>query len=162
MMGAGMDAPVRDVDTGGEMPSAIAGASPGYMFGRPGRTPDALPLMYLSAAISGTDDYRERFASLAALAQAMGHEPLSPLDIPPWEHPDTQPCPVGRPSPYGHSEVCHLRGDLYHMLECDAVLFDPSWRGSWGCRTEMSVASIAGLDIYVVVVTGATREVVKL
>lgn len=141
------------------------GETNGWLFGRPVRIAGSRPMMYLSAAISGTADHRERFAALGRLADEMGYVGMSPLDIPPWEHAG-RPCPRGRNGGHDglaeHTDACYMRGDMYHMLECDAILLDSTWRTSWGARAELAAATVCGLDIFAVVVRGTTREVVQL
>lgn len=42
----------------------------------------------------------------------------------------------------------YLREDLFHLLECDALILLPGWRTSRGARMEQNIAEILNMHIY--------------
>lgn len=105
--------------------------------------------VYISGGITGLPLAAARvvFASAAAVLADVGHEPVDPFTVPPYQDcscPDAVG-PEGAGS--GHEWGCYLRGDLAAMLGCDAILMLPGWEASHGARLELSVASAVGLKV---------------
>lgn len=91
--------------------------------------------IYISLPITGHDIEEVEASCIwaAGVIQAKGHTPVSPLDVSP--DPDAT-----------YPE--HMGNDIEALLNCDAVLFMPGWRGSKGCRLERQAALIYGKLAY--------------
>lgn len=88
---------------------------------------------------------KARFNTLAAWITKNRPEwtPVNPLDCEPGcEYPGAEPCQdrSGLPSGEGHSWECWMKGDLRHMLTCEAIVFLPMWEKSSGASLEADVA----------------------
>lgn len=90
--------------------------------------------VYISLPITGHDltEVRRRAERAKQLLAAMGHEPVSPLDVSP--DPD---------APYHE----HIGRDIAALLTCDAALFLDDWGTSRGCYLEMEAAFIYKKEI---------------
>lgn len=104
--------------------------------------------VYISAPIFGTPDRGAAlFAMGERIANNMGWYPTCPPDLPP--HPHFGECPPGRRTEgEQHNEACHFRSDLRALLDCDAIIMMPGWIHSWGCKLELQIAGVCGLQCY--------------
>lgn len=78
--------------------------------------------IYISGPISGTDDYKERFADAARKLKAAGFEYYNPAAI-------EDALPGGEWSQY-------MALDLQAILWCDGILLLPGWEDSAGAVSE--------------------------
>lgn len=113
--------------------------------------------VYISHPIAGRTEEEIRELENVAEGFANGrwghHAQLTfPRKIEPWcsnlgiKH---KPCPPGRQL-HGddHTIPCYLRGDLAELLKCDEMVVAPGWQSSYGCMTEINLASAAGIPIH--------------
>lgn len=90
------------------------------------------------------DVLKERFHTLAEWLRK--HVPewevVNPLDCAPGCEDLDTPCQdrSGLPSGEGHSWECWMKGDLRHMLTCDAIALMPYWEASNGASLEAEIA----------------------
>lgn len=96
---------------------------------------------------------KARFGSMAYWLEA--HRPdwevVNPLDcLPGCEAEGMTQCQdrSGLPSGEGHSWECWMRGDLRHMLTCDALVLLPSWEQSNGASLEAEIAKRLYFGVY--------------
>lgn len=94
------------------------------------------PRAYIAAAVSGTNDYRERFEEAAARF-AHDYDIVNPVELID-NSPDVQD---------GDWSGC-MELLLPEMAKCDALVLLPGWRESRGARIERVVAEILGMSIY--------------
>lgn len=114
---------------------------------------DARPRMYISSPIFGIapEVRAESFARGAALANRFGFVAVCPPDLQPDPH--TGPCPSGRHTEGSvHAEACHFKADIRGLLTCSAILLMDGWVSSWGCKLEMQLASLFGMQVFVPVI----------
>lgn len=88
-------------------------------------------LIYVSGRIKDYEDHPKHFARGCGFIRALGHEPLSPLDVIPDE--DTY--------------EGYMRADIRALLECDAIYMLRGWEQSAGARCEHLVAAMCGIEI---------------
>ena len=103
--------------------------------------------VYVSGPISGYEEANlPAFRSAADFLVSMGHEPVVPHDIAPWEH--AGDCPVAYTHGIDHTAACYLRGDLVALLQCEAIYMIGRWEASVGAMLEHHVAAFCGIPIY--------------
>ena len=87
--------------------------------------------VYISGPITGIPDYnRPAFAAAARALENMGHEPVNPHDVTPFDpHMDW---------------ADYLRNDLIALLGCDAITMLPGAHNSRGAALERHVADALG------------------
>ena len=92
--------------------------------------------VYLSGAITGTDDYQQRFAEASQKIRATykNVEVINPALV----------C-QSLPESYEHAE--YMRVCLTLLCSCDTIYLMKGWRKSVGARIEAEVANRLGLDI---------------
>jgi len=103
---------------------------------------------YVSAPIWGLSpsSVKESFERGRTLLQKSGYAAVLPIEVEPYQHEGE--CPEGRKAEgMEHTDVCHMRGDLLALLDCDGILMMAGWESSWGCRTELQVAAICGITV---------------
>jgi hypothetical protein len=106
--------------------------------------------MYISAPIFGIapEVRAESFALGAVYAGRFGYVAVCPPDLKPDPH--DGPCPPGRRTEgSAHAEACHFKADIRGLLTCSAVLLMDGWISSWGCKLEMQLASLFGMQVFV-------------
>ena len=108
------------------------------------------PLLYLAYPIKGVEPerldemVRARKVQLNLLYPYFAY--LDCRDCPACEHcpPQSQgECPVAH-----HEYEDFVRGDLKEMLNCDGIILNFNWPDSVGCRNELQVALLCGLEVY--------------
>lgn len=107
--------------------------------------------IYLSGGIAYAVDHRASFYWGAVAVQGRGHEPVNPLDVPPWCGQEPDQCPDlvnGGQANKGHTWRCWMRGDLAVLIECDGILVMPGWESSHGARRELDLAATCGLQVF--------------
>ena len=92
--------------------------------------------IYISAPISGTSDYRERFDVAERCIEAKGHEGINPCKLDAILKPETT------------SWQQYMLADLGLLRACDAVCVLNGWERSRGCRQEVEEAKRNGMKIY--------------
>lgn len=120
--------------------------------------------LYISGPITAQFDHMPRFEAMMMVLERLGHTSLNPLRIDPWHHDGD--CPPGRTNPSAldlknapdnaapalkpgaHRDPCHMRSDIYYMLECDGVVALEGWHASTGARLEVEVAMECGMPVY--------------
>lgn len=91
--------------------------------------------LYISGAIEGTDDYKERFAAAEDKLQDNGYETINPVSI------------AGTlPATCTHAE--YMIVDLAALTICDAVYMLDGWQHSKGARAEHDYAKARGTAIF--------------
>lgn len=103
--------------------------------------------IYISGPMAGRQVHnRNSFKAVADKLSAIGHEPISPLDISAdhRSHGDKGKCPPG----YSPGVACFLRNDFRVLLDCDAILMILDWENSVGAQREHSIACWSGIKIY--------------
>lgn len=106
--------------------------------------------LYIIGPIAGKEDgNRQAFMNAAGHLNSLGYYPINPHMI------GTRSCfsyacqPSGRKVVEdGHTEACHLRHDLQHLLGADGVYVLLGWEASAGGRTELTIAAQCGLELY--------------
>lgn len=81
--------------------------------------------VYISGPITGTADFKERFAMGEAEVRALGHEPVNPAD---WN------CPEGL------TWREYMERDIRLLLQCDGIYLLWGWFDSKGSRVEQMIA----------------------
>jgi hypothetical protein len=87
--------------------------------------------IYISGPITGTNDFKERFAEAAQRVKAAGHEYINPAYMD-----DVFP---------GASHSQYMAIDERLLLYSDAILMLPGWETSEGCKEERTWARILRL-----------------
>ncbi len=80
--------------------------------------------IYISGAITGTDDYMERFNTAAEFIRAKGHEPVNPCDL----------NKILNPATTTYSD--YMAVDLALLSVCDAIYMLKGWENSRGAKAE--------------------------
>ncbi len=90
--------------------------------------------IYISAPITGTKDYMERFAMAEQAIHAAGHTPINPAKVnaqlPEVSHKD------------------YMKTSLAMLDMCDAIFMLPGWQASKGCSLEFEYAYEHGIHIF--------------
>ena len=87
-------------------------------------------VVYIAGPITGTKDYRERFARAAALIEQMGYIALNPATLP------------GGLTNEQYMKIC------FSMIEsADVVLFLSNWRKSLGASLEQLYCNYIGKPV---------------
>lgn len=81
--------------------------------------------VYVSGSITGTTDFKERFAAGEAEVRALGHEPVNPAD---WN------CPEGL------TWREYMERNIRLLLQCDGIYLLRGWFDSKGSRVEQLIA----------------------
>lgn len=109
--------------------------------------------IYICGPIAGYEDLNKKaFEEAAEFILEMGHYPLNPHTIDPFDHFGND-CPGGNKF-YGHKEVglhsstCYMRNDIKAMMDCDGIYVLHGWEASVGGRTEILIAAQCGMDVY--------------
>ena len=84
--------------------------------------------IYISGAISGTNDFTKRFSEAAERIRAAGHEPINPLDLNTILRPETT------------TWEQYMMADLGLLRASDAAYFMPGWANSAGATVEHTEA----------------------
>ena len=92
--------------------------------------------IYISAPISGTTDYKERFENAERSIAAKGHEGINPCKIDAILNPRTT------------TWEQYMLADLGLLRACDAVCVLDGWERSRGCRMELAEAEKNGMPIF--------------
>lgn len=92
--------------------------------------------IYISAPISGTSDYKERFEKAERSIEAKGHEAINPCKLDAILKPETT------------SWEQYMLADLGLLRACDAICVLNNWERSRGCRQEVEEAKRNGMKIY--------------
>lgn len=107
--------------------------------------------LYLAYPIKGVDfDELNRMVAKRKTALAQHYPGIEFLDCR-----DIPACPECPPQGEGDCLASHheyedfIRSDLKAMLECDGIVLNFNWFDSTGCRNELAVALISGLDVYI-------------
>lgn len=94
---------------------------------------------YIAGPMSGIEGYNfEMFDKFAGELRRRNLQIVSPAEI-------ARKMP-GEPGDLHYTE--YLREDLFHLLECDALILLPCWRQSRGARMEQNIAEILNMHIY--------------
>lgn len=105
--------------------------------------------VYIAGPIAGYPDAnRAAFEDAADRLRALGHVPINPHEVTPYEHEGD--CPPGLPGGEAatHNAPCYMRTDITAMLTCDAIYLLPGWQKSEGARIEYLIAAhVCGLDV---------------
>lgn len=94
-----------------------------------------LPIkLYLSGPMSDMPEHNfPAFHRAAMQLRAMGHIVVNPAEIDHGPHATWSDC---------------LRGDLPHLVRCDAIALLPAWNRSKGARLELHVALELGMPVF--------------
>ncbi len=92
--------------------------------------------VYISGKISGTEDYKERFAKAEKKLWREGFRTVNPLDIP--AH-----CNDGEPS---WSD--YMREDIKRLVDCKAIYMMKGWKESKGASLEHHIAIELGMVVF--------------
>lgn len=96
--------------------------------------------VYLSGPITGTNDYRERFAfSERKVRTELCYGNVEPETVNPVILGDLIPSA-------NYNEIMRLCFDVLEM--CDAIIMLPGWEKSKGCNQEYGFAKALGKEIY--------------
>lgn len=90
--------------------------------------------IYISGPITGTTDYKERFAAAEEKLEANGYEVVNPVKL-----------AEALPGTLTHRE--HMKIDLAALVVCDAIYMLKGWRDSNGAKAEMRKANYNGRKI---------------
>ncbi|MCD8198223.1 MAG: DUF4406 domain-containing protein [Lachnospiraceae bacterium] len=90
--------------------------------------------VYISGAITGTDDYRERFARAEAFLMGQGCSVINPAKI-----------DAALPADMTYEE--HMKIDMMLLESCDAVYMLKGWQESRGANREYGYALGVDKDI---------------
>jgi len=86
--------------------------------------------IYIAGPITGTDDFKERFAAAEQHLIDQGAKPMNPAVLPPG---------------YAWGEYMHI---CFSMIDvCDAVYFLDNWKDSQGALREFEYASSRGKQL---------------
>jgi hypothetical protein len=90
--------------------------------------------IYIAGKIGGLSEaeYTANFNNAKIEVKAMGHDPVSPTDLP-HEHERTW--------------LAYMREDLKALLECDGVYALSNWEDSPGAKVEIGLAQSLGLEV---------------
>ena len=89
--------------------------------------------VYISGPITGTDDYKKRFAEAAEAIKGKGYEAVNPVDLQEILSEKTT------------THAQYMSAALGLLYACDAVLFLPGWQNSKGALKEHTAARTCGL-----------------
>lgn len=85
-----------------------------------------------------------------------GAQIVLPMQIRPWCETDLRfvgACLTpGRHEPHSpvHTRQCHMRADLYALLQCTDIVMAPGWEYSQGCVAELNTAIASGINVHLV------------
>ena len=90
--------------------------------------------IYISGKITGTDDFRERFAAAESKLKLQGYHVINPV----------KKCAHFAP---GTPWVTYMRACLRLLSRADVIYLLRGWRGSRGAVMEQRIAVDLGMDI---------------
>lgn len=90
--------------------------------------------LYIVGPITGFPGYAQAFADAKTSVQALGHEPISPVDLYP-----------------GQEWELAMQADIPVLLRSDGIVLLPGWPRSRGARIELSLAMDFGKRVFMLV-----------
>lgn len=90
--------------------------------------------IYISGPITGTEDYRRRFAKAENALRAAGHEVINPTR-------------VNAELPEGTTYQEYMKMSMCMLDMCDTVFLMDGWEKSRGCNAETAYALKKGITI---------------
>ena len=91
--------------------------------------------IYISGKITGTDDYKERFAAVEKKLKVDGHRVINPVKV----------CRHIQP---GSSWVTYMRTCIRALTRADAIYLLRDWRRSPGAKLEYEIAIALDMIIF--------------
>lgn len=91
-------------------------------------------MIYISGAITGTDDYLERFAQVEDMLRSLGHVAINPARVNNQLPPET-------------TYEGYMKMSLAMLDMCDTIFMMDGWTYSKGACFEQSFARISGKKI---------------
>ena len=101
--------------------------------------------IYISLPIAIAEEsvakrYKESLEYINKLESLKDYEITGPINIHEFdEH--------GLTTPRDHDYAWYMGQDIENLLRCDAIFMSSGWEKSLGCRCELAVAKIYGLQI---------------
>ena len=88
---------------------------------------------YIAGKITGTTDFKERFAKAELLLTEMGLKPINPVSL-----------------PHNHDKEwkSYMKECIAALMGCDAIYMLKEWRGSPGAILECTLAMNIGMELY--------------
>jgi Domain of unknown function (DUF4406) len=118
--------------------------------------------VYVSGAITGVNNWRERFEAGANVLEALGFDDIIiPPDIPACSDGTCKAGP-NNPRSNGHTWSCWLKHDLAEMVLCDIVATLPGWEGSRGAVLEVTTAIQLGIQIFTIDAGALDDELIRM
>jgi hypothetical protein len=105
--------------------------------------------IYISGPIIGIEMPNVPFIIAAHAMEAIGKQPIVPVFLTAFDHPDFDDCPVTyRGEGHDHDASCYMRACLEALVTCDSMLMLEGWMHSRGAVLEHDIAIKLGMDIY--------------
>ncbi len=91
-------------------------------------------IIYISGKITGTNDFKERFAAVEKRLKVDGHRAINPIKI----------CSHIQP---GSTWATYMRTCIRALTRADAIYLLRDWRKSPGAKLEYQIALALGMNV---------------
>lgn len=88
---------------------------------------------YIAGKITGTNDFKERFAKAEQEVNRMGLLPINPVAL---------------PHNHDKSWASYMKECIAELMGCDCIYLLKGWDKSPGAKLEHSIANFKGMEIF--------------